>query len=49
MGICSDNIFKSLRKLFSASEMVADKLKMKKHMREDKDEKKKQSIVLKVP
>lgn len=49
MGICSDNIFKSLRKLFSASEMVADELKMKKGGREDKDEKRKQSIVLKVP
>lgn len=49
MGICSDYIFKSLRKLLNASEMVADELKMKKGRREDKDEKRKQFIVLKVP
>lgn len=30
MEIPSDNMFKLLRKLFSASEMAADKLKMKK-------------------
>ncbi|PKU45862.1 rna-directed dna polymerase from mobile element jockey-like [Limosa lapponica baueri] len=43
-----DNICKSLGKMFIASEMVADKLKMKKGRREDKNENKNQSIVLKM-
>jgi len=49
MGICSDKIFKSFTKLFSASEMAADKLKMKNCRREDKDENENLSILLKVP
>lgn len=43
------NMFKSLKKFFSALEMFAEKQKTKKGRREGKDDNKKLSIVLKVP